>query len=244
MSFDLFGKTKGFGYDAPVNYLYTVEAGRVGRLMFGRFVPVIGDNIIGVKEEVEPKHITSMVKKGKLDSFDTSYASDDLHVVKQFAVAIEKVDIPGTIKDGRVPAVFVAAVVEHHNPDDEGDYYYSADRGLLYPGASVRQPVSFVMKDKTAALKKYGQMVDTWEEQSSEFLVGRFVRREADADWKFVIGEPKDSTLWSIFFDWLSDEEARKQAEIDKLMQQPMEELDTETFASLFQKQMVEGGGS
>lgn len=244
MAFDLFGKTKGFGYDAPTNYLYTVEEGRVGRLMFGRFLPVIGDNIIGVKEEVEPKHITAMVGKGKLDSFDTAYADDDLHIVHQFSVAIERVDIPGVLKEDRTPALFVSAVVEHYHPGEEHDEtltYWSADRGLLYPGSSVRTPVSFVMKEKNAALKKYGQIVDAWEELESEFLVGRFVRRDK-TPWVFRVGELRDSTLWSIFYNWLSDEEAQRQAEIDKLLEQPIDEMDDESFATLFQRQMVERG--
>ncbi len=239
---EVYGAQAGVGVGKPIQYMYSIQdfaGGRVAyRHVFGRWLPVVDDKIIGVEGEVQAVHVREMKKSGQLREFDKSWGADDCHEVLQFAVAIEKVDVNAMLKEGKVPSFFVAAAVKHEM--EEGLNYFSAERGLLQSGNSVRSPVTFVTENRPATLKKFGTIIDAWDDEES-FLVARFVRR-MDDKWEFKRGELRGSTVWEIMMQHLQALEAERAAEVEKLMNAPVDEMDANTFATLFQKKMVEGG--
>lgn len=239
----IYGQQRGVGVGKPIQALYGIESLKGARAsayrhFFGRWLVVRDDNLIDVEGEVTPVHIRQLHKSGQLREMDASLGEDKFHKVMQFSVAIEAVDIPSILDKSSVPALFTAAAIEHDMSDD-GFVYFSAERGLILPGSTVRSPVSFTMNNRQAALKKYGQIVDAWENEP-EFVVARFVRRNED-EWKFEPGELRGSSLWSIVQGWVEDEDKRRKAEVEKLMKAPVDTMDDGTFASLFQKKMVQG---
>lgn len=240
---EVFGQQRGVGVGKPIQLLYGISSlegmgASAYRHFFGRWLIAIDDKSIDAEGEVLPVHIRQMKRSGQLRAMDESFGKDDYHRVLQFSVALQDVDIKPMLNEGKVPAMFVSAVVEHAMKDD-GFIYYSAERALLQPGSSIRSPVAFVMGNRQAALKKYGQIVEAWEDEP-EFIVGRFVRRNEDP-WKFEPGELRGSTIWSIVHGHFTEEEERRLEELEKLMNAPADTMDDSTFASLFQKKLVRG---
>jgi len=239
----LYGHRQGVGIDQPVTSMYWLGSSSGGvvarRHLFGAWLPVVDDKTIGADGEVLPVHVRQLVKSGQLSEFDESWRHPAYHHVEQFAVAIEKVDIPGMLDEGKTPSLFIGAYVSHSMTDD-GFTYYTAERGLLYPGGSVRSPVVFSMNLKNAALKKYGTIVEAWDAEE-EFEVARFVRRREEP-WELEPYNVQDSTLWKIVMSYLQDKEKVRLDEIKRLENRPLEELDGDTFAKLFQQKMARGG--
>lgn len=239
----IYGVMKGVAADAPIAVMYRLPDGGGMRIAerhhFARWLPVSDDPFLGVDDVVSPENILAFKARGKLREFDDFIGEDEQHRVLQFAVAIQKVDVVGIVAETHVPSLFVACAIEHNIPGVTS--YYTAERGLLQPSNTVRRPVSFAMSNRSSMLKKWNGIVEAWEDEE-EFEVGRFVLAEGD-EWRFAEDNvmAEGSSLYHITTSWLGDAEVRRQAEIKKLMEAPIDEMDEGTFAQLFQKKMVEG---
>jgi len=257
----IYGQTQGHGVGAPIAALYAIDdhgsAGRgsrgsahppsggsyASRLQFGRFVAVDDDQFLGVEGELLPVHIREMRRKGTLREMDPSVGAPEFHRVVQYAVAIETTDrrmlSEHDLDVGGRFAITLACMVEHTLQDSH--VWYSADRGLLLPDERVVSPMSFVVGNRQAALKKWDSMVTAWEE-SPGFETARFHHALGSdpEDWQFGI-DKQPSTAWQTTRSWLADAERRRQVETEKLLKAPLSEMADETFAQVFQQQMVRG---